>query len=113
MSGSPFFVTSGFWNFTPLAPIAADVSIGGRVKTESGKGILNVRLMLTGAITREVFFARSGASGAYRFDDITVGQTYILTVSAKHYTFNPNTVVINLLDEIKETDFTGTSAPKF
>jgi hypothetical protein len=34
-------------------------------------------------------------------------------VSAKCYTFNTNTLIINLLEELTEIDFIGTSVSKF
>jgi hypothetical protein len=49
VSGSPFAVTSGFWNFTPLAPSAANVFLGGRILTPAGAGIRNVSISLTNA----------------------------------------------------------------
>ena len=104
-TGGSFNVRGGFWA-AQFAPTAAGASISGRIKTESGKGIRNVQLTLTGS-TGEIFYARSGTFGYYRFDDIPVGQSYILTVSAKRYLFAENTRIITLLDELTDIDFLG------
>lgn len=106
-SGSPFSLTSGFWNFDALAPTAATVNISGRVKTESGKGIRNVALTLISA-TGEIFYARSGFSGGYLFEDVPSGQSYVLTVSARRYLFVQNPRFIMLLEELTNVDFVGT-----
>ena len=108
-SGSgDFSLQSGFW-IAQFAPTAAGASLSGRVKVEgaSGKGIRNAQLTLTNTATGEVFTARSGFFGAYRFDDVRVGQTYVLTVSARRFSFVENTRVIALLDELTDVDFTG------
>ncbi len=105
--GGSFRVRGGFWAFDALAPTAAAVSISGQIRTADGSGITSVRIVLTNAATGETFNALSSSFGHYRFDEITVGQTYILTVSAKRFTFNPNTQVISLLDELTGVDFTA------
>lgn len=103
-----FNVKSGFFTAAPIAPTAAAASLSGRIKTEAGKGIRNVRLILTNAATGEIFYASSGSFGFYRFENLAVGQGYILTISAKRFTFNPNTIYISLSGDLTETDFIGT-----
>lgn len=107
-SGGIFSLRSGFW-LPQFAPTAAGASLSGRVKIEgaSGKGIRGAQLTLTNAATGEIFTARSGVFGAYRFEDVRVGQTYILTVSARRFSFVQNTRFITLLDELSGVDFFG------
>ena len=105
-SGSQFALSPGFWNLNALAPTAAGTSISGRVKTESGKGIRNVTLILTNA-TGESFYAQSGVFGGYRFEDLPTGQSYVLTVSARRFSFVQNTRFIMLLEELTNVDFIG------
>ncbi len=106
-SGDVFSLRSGFW-IAQLAPTAGGASISGRVRVKgaSGKGIRNAQLTLTNA-AGEVFTTRSGLFGTYRFDEIRVGQSYILTVSAKRFSFAENTRIIMLLDELTDIDFLG------
>lgn len=105
--GGTFGLTSGFWNFTPSSPTAAAVGISGRIQTFDGQGIRNVSLSLIDATTGETRSAISSSFGYYKFENIYVGQTYILTVSAKRFQFEPNTRIITLLDELTDEDFTA------
>ena len=108
-ANSGFNVRSGFFtSAAPLAPTAAAASLSGRIRTEAGKGIRNVRLTLMNTATGEIFYAGSGNFGFYRFENLAVGEGYILTISAKRFTFNPNTIYISLSGDLTETDFIGT-----
>ena len=107
LSGAPFAVTSGFWNFTPSAPTAATAFVGGRILAADGNGIRNVIITLTDVSGGEIRLARSGSFGYYRFEEIPVGETYILTVRSKRFIFLPDTRIITLLDELTDADFTG------
>jgi hypothetical protein len=106
-SGDSYHLRGGFWAFDALAPTAASVSISGRIRTANGQGIGNVRLVLTNARTGEALAAISSSFGYYRFEQITVGQTYTLTVNAKRFAFEPNTRTFTLLDELTNFDFTA------
>lgn len=107
ISSAPFAVTSGFWNFTPLAPSAATASVGGRILAADGGGIRNVIISLTDTSGGETRFARSSSFGYYRFEEVPVGETYILTVRSKRFIFLPETRIITLFDELTEVDFTA------
>jgi len=104
LSGSPFAVTSGFWNFTPLAPSAAQVTISGRVRTADGSGIRNVTVSLT-MPNGETRFAATATFGYYRFDNIPAGGTCILGVAAKKFTFSQPTIVRTIHEDISDLDF--------
>lgn len=106
-SGGGNSLRGGFWAFQSLAPTAANASISGRILTFEGYGIRSVSITLTNLSTAEVRSGLSSAFGYYRFDEILVGQTYILTVNSKRFSFNPNTRVITLLDELTDEDFTA------
>ncbi len=105
ISGFPFKVTSGFWNFTSLAPTAANAGINGRVITAGGRPIKNVTVTIDGGTLSERKFARTNAFGYYRFQDLEVGQIYIISISAKGYSFaNPSRVII-LNENLDGEDF--------
>lgn len=104
-AGGGYALRSGFWASDALAPTAASASISGQIKNANGRGIRNVRLTLTNAETGETVRAISSSFGYYSFDGVRVGQTYILTVFAKRFSFNPNTRVIALLDNSSDEDF--------
>lgn len=87
-----------------LGPTAASVSIGGRVTTPSGKGILNARVYLTDA-AGETRYALTDAFGKYRFSEVAAGATYILNVSAKRYNFGNPTRVVSVNEDDENINF--------
>lgn len=98
-----YSVYSGFW--TPsLTPTAASVPIGGRIITAAGTGIRNVRLTLTNS-RGEIRSALTGPFGYYRFDDVPVGEVYVLTISSKRYVFPGSPAIVNVSDELFDLDF--------
>jgi hypothetical protein len=99
-----FFLRGGFWAIQPLAPTAASVSIGGRVLTDGGAGIRNVIVTLTDS--RGAFRTTStGTFGMYRFEAVEVGETYILTVTAKKYVFANPSQIVAVNEELANLDF--------
>lgn len=107
LSGSDTFrLRGGFWAFEALVPTAASASISGRILTANNAGVGDVKLVLRNPSTGEIFFNTiSSPFGHYRFDEIEVGQTYILTVSSKRFTFEQNSRTFTLLDELTDFDF--------
>ena len=87
-----------------MPPTAANVSVSGRVKTADGRGIPNAMLTLT-APDGTGQINRTGPFGYYRFDDVTAGETYILSIATKRFTFANPTVVISVTDELTDIDF--------
>ena len=89
-----------------VAPTAANALISGRVTTSQGNGILNVIVTLTNSngVVRQT---RTGSFGYYSFDDLPVGETYILSVTAKSYIFANPTRVIGLQEDLADADFTA------
>lgn len=109
--GVGFAVTSGFWNFTPSAnPTASLVSVGGQILTADGQGIRNAILSLTAA-SGAVRTVRSSSFGYYQFEDVAAGETYILSISTKRFTFSEPTVVVNVTDDITGLDFVADPLP--
>ena len=102
MGGEIFAITSGFWNFSSLAPTAAFVSISGRVLTPTGDGLYGAVLTLQ-TPSGSVFLSRSSPLGYYRFDAVEVGQAVLITVTSKRFTYDTRTLFIG--DEVTELDF--------
>ncbi|HLM61869.1 MAG TPA: carboxypeptidase-like regulatory domain-containing protein [Pyrinomonadaceae bacterium] len=105
-TGRNFTLYSGFWTPDALAPTAAGVVVGGRIKTLGGKGIRNVIITITFP-TGEQRTTVSGAFGYYRFAEIPAGETYIFSVSARRYTFSSATQIRNILEDTQDIDFIG------
>jgi len=94
-SFSPFVLAVG-----PAQPTAALVSISGRVITPRVLGLVNALVTLTDSngISRTVI---TGKLGSFRFADVRAGETYIISVSARRYTYTPQVVTVNEdLDDI-------------
>lgn len=84
------------------APTAASVSISGRVITPQKLGLTNARVTLTDlqGTSRTI---RTGKFGSFRFTDVAAGETYIISVSARRYTFAPQVITVN--EDIEELIF--------
>lgn len=85
-----------------LAPTAANVLVSGRVVTATGAGVRNAIVTLTGSQGVERT-ARSSSFGYYHFDDVQVGETYVIGVASKRHMFTPR--MITVLDELTDVDF--------
>lgn len=91
---------SGFWQAV-FAPTAAGVSVSGRVSVgKNGLAQARVTLTDTNGETRTV---QTSAFGYYRFDEVEVGGTYIISVNHKRYFFVPQVVSFN--EELTELNF--------
>lgn len=88
----------------PLAPTAANATLGGRVTKANGNGIDKARITLTdssGATKRAI----TNSSGYYRFEDVPVGQAYVVSVQHKIFRFVPPTIIVNLNESREDLDF--------
>ncbi len=94
--------------FTVMGTTAAGAAIGGRVMTESGRGIRSVRITLTDS-SGNVRTATTTAFGYYRFKDVPAGQTYIVSAFGKRYTFSQPSQVLNITGNLTDINFIGYS----
>jgi uncharacterized delta-60 repeat protein len=98
-----YFIVARYQN--ALAPTAATASINGRVTTASGRSIRNVSLMLTETTTGETKQTLTNPFGYYRFQDLEVGRSYVLSVKSKRFTFAEPSRVITLDEDLTGEDF--------
>lgn len=103
-TGGSFSLYSGFWTPDDFAPTAASAVVGGRVLTASGAGIRNVQIMITFP-SGEIQTTVSTTLGYYRFTDIPVGGTYVVTVAAKKYTFAESSQIRQISGDLQDVDF--------
>lgn len=98
-------ITSTSLQLTVLS--AASVSVGGRVTGTNGNGLSKVNVTLTnsGGISRTVL---TSPFGYYSFDDVSVGETYTVTVAKKGIEFENPTQVILVNEDMNSVDFTAT-----
>ena len=95
---SPFVVAQN------LAPSAATVSIGGRVSDVNGNGISKARVSITNP-NGETQTVLTNSFGYYRFDEVPVGETYVISVRHKRFQFANQTQVVFVGDEITDIAF--------
>ena len=88
-----------------VGPTAAAVSLAGRVTTADGRGIVNAIMTIEGGGLPQPRLARTGPFGYYEFTELQAGQTYIVTISSKRFTFTVPSRPIQLLDSIGDFDF--------
>lgn len=97
----PTSYQDGFVNIAS-GPTAASVSLSGRVTSQAGQGAPNAIVTLTDSngANRAV---RTNGFGNYRFDAVGSGQTYVLSVSHKQYSFEPRALTV--MEEMTEVNF--------
>ena len=81
---------------------AAPGEVSGRVMTNSGRAISNARVTITDQAGNSRL-ATTSAFGYFRFDDVQTGETYIISVTSKRYSFAPQ--VVNLTENLTDLNF--------
>jgi hypothetical protein len=78
----------GLWQIPLFGPTAAPVTVAGRVVSSSGMGVRNALVSMKDN-SGETVNARTNTFGYFRFNSVRTGQTYVLSVQAKGYSFQP------------------------
>jgi hypothetical protein len=89
------------------APTAADASIGGRVLTADGRGIRNIRVVVTGGDLAEPITAITNSFGYYRVDGLRAGESYVVSVGGKRYAFDIPSRLVSLGEDALDVNFVG------
>ena len=77
---------------------------GGRIVTENGLGVRNaIVTMISGTGTQTVL---TRSFGNFRLDNITPGDTIILSVKSKRFRFLPQMLVVTLNNTRNDISFT-------
>ncbi|MFN0278168.1 MAG: Calx-beta domain-containing protein [Pyrinomonadaceae bacterium] len=84
---------------------ACTASISGRVMTAGGFGIRNAKIVVTGNSLVEPRVVTTGSFGYFMFEGLATGETYVVTVNSRRYTFSTPSRVINLVDNVVDADF--------
>ena len=89
--------------FATCLPTAAGVEVGGRVLSSAeGRGLRNAMVLITDQ-TGKARTALTNTFGYYTFADVEAGQTYVVTVRSRRFTFAPR--VLEITDNISDLDF--------
>jgi hypothetical protein len=79
-----------------LAPTAATAMVAGRILTDNNASLRrSVAVTILNTRTLETQTVMANRLGYYQFDDLQVGDTYIITVRSKGYTFTPETISLS------------------
>ncbi len=92
------------------ATTAATATVSGRVKDANGKSAARVSVTITNVSTGEVLSTRTDLLGRYAFTELATGEDYLLRVFSGRRTFRVNEIVINLIQDLTDVDFTVASA---
>ena len=103
-TNAAFSHQSGFWVIQQFTPTAAAVLISGTVRTASGSGIRNAIIMLT-AQNGSIRTVTTGTFGSFRFTEVEVGQTYILTIFSKRFAFANPSQIISPMEDLTNIEF--------
>jgi hypothetical protein len=123
INGSPYhmrIVSNGVFNgeqnrqlsvsaIIGTTPTAAPASITGRVRDAYGRGISYARVQLFDALTGEARTAYSNSFGYYRFDEVTVGNLYVMSVAHKRYLFLDGSTSFTLEADLAGMDFVASN----
>lgn len=88
-----------------LAPVAAEVTVSGRVMTADGQGIKNAIISVQGGNLTTPVFVRTASLGYYTVSNLQAGETYILTINSKRFVFAVPSRVLSVSDSIEGVDF--------
>lgn len=89
---------------TAVGPTAGEASISGRVTTASGVAIRGAYITLQGA-DGTLKTAITNSFGYFNLKGLDVGETYVVSVSARRYTFKNSTIAVNLSDNFTGLNF--------
>jgi hypothetical protein len=92
--------------FVNAVPTAATAVISGRIFDIYGGAVKDVIVSVidSAGVTRST---RTNNFGAYRFTELTVGESYVITVRSRRYTFASDTRIVVLMDDLSDQDFTA------
>jgi len=86
---------------------SARVPVGGMVTDEAGQPIARAVLTIQNMETLETQSVVTNTFGNYRFENLEVGNLYIVTVSNKKYTFSPDSQFVVLNDAVGDLNFSA------
>ena len=96
---------AGGWGIEFLGTTAANASLAGRVTTADGRPIRNAEVVITGNALEHPITVATGSLGWFTFDGLPTGETYVVTVNSRRFTFSTPSRVITLVDNVANIDF--------
>jgi hypothetical protein len=102
---APLVTSFSGWAAGVNAVTAATANISGRVLTSGGMPISNVKMVLTGGELDGARIVYTGSLGYYNFENLPVGQNYVITVKSRRFFFSNPSHLHLLTDSINDGDF--------
>ena len=96
-SGVRLYDDRGAYEYQPTGPTAASAAISGMVMSADGLAVGNALISLTD-LSGATRIAISNPFGYYRFENLSVGETYVVSASEKRFRFVPRIITVN--DEV-------------
>lgn len=90
-----------------MVPVAANVSLGGRILTANGSGIRNALVTVSGGNLPSPLTVQTGSFGYYDFQGLQSGAEYTVTVTAGRNTFTQPTRMVTPTANVSDFDFTA------
>ncbi len=87
---------------------AGEVFVGGRVMDVRGMPITNATVIISGGPLTQPRTTTTSGFGFFGFNNVSVGNTYVISVVHNRFTFDQPTQVFSLQDEQTGLLFTGT-----
>jgi hypothetical protein len=98
-------VFGDFTMLSPIGPTSAGAVVEGRVVTQEGRPVRMARLSLAD-MDGNVRGTLTNPWGNFRFDGVSTGATYVLSVGHKSYEFTDPTRLITVSEDISDIVFT-------
>ena len=95
-----------------LAPTAGEATISGSVILSNGRALKNTRVVLQDAAATEFRVATTNEFGQYTFENVQVGDFYVLSIENTRYHFPNSPLAFTLIDEMTSVAFVGTPRRK-
>ncbi|MBK7393834.1 MAG: hypothetical protein IPI64_11150 [Chloracidobacterium sp.] len=90
---------------TLIGPTASEVNLSGRILTTQGRGVTNATVTISGGTLSAPRVITTGRLGNYSFTGLIAGETYIITVFARRFSFASPTRVVTMFDNLTDVDF--------
>ena len=101
------YVTSSAGTVYKILPLttSATVSISGQVRMPKDMGVSAVLLTLSGGNLTEPRTTTTDKRGFYEFQDVEIGETYVITARSRSFIILPANRTYMVLDELTNVDF--------
>ena len=105
-TGGQFTLYPGFWTPDDLVPTSMNATVSGRVLTIDGHGIAKAKVIIapSNGLARTIM---TGTFGYFAFNDIPVGETYVISVSSKRFSFSQPSQILRIEGDLTDIEFVG------